>query len=211
VSENKKFLDIFRIKNIVNALIGFIETKVELYKIQFKEEVAKALTIMVLVIILSMVGMLFILFLSHFISRLLNDVFESDYLGFMIVTGFYLVSGLIVYILRRQMKQELLKASDDFEQTLNEDLTSLSEFATQWGGRILLIGGAMLISYLGVRAIIGKKKEEDTLAISDDRTARIEKRNIFIKSLSDKAALVLLALVREYIVNLLSEPQKENE
>ena len=68
----------------------------------------------------------------------------------------------------------------------------------------------MLISYLGVRAIIGKKKEEDTLAISDDRTARIEKRNIFIKSLSDKAALVLLALLREYIVNLLSEPQ-ENE
>jgi uncharacterized membrane protein YqjE len=121
VSENKKFLDIFRIKNIVNALIGFIETKVELYKIQFKEEVAKALTIMVLVIILSMVGMLFILFLSHFISRLLNDVFESDYLGFMIVTGFYLVSGLIVYILRRQIAESITNMMFSDEDTENEE------------------------------------------------------------------------------------------
>lgn len=107
MSENKKFLDIFRVKNIVNALIGFIETKVELYKIQFKEEIAKALSVLVLVIVFSMVGMLFILFLSHFISRLLNDVFDSEYLGFMIVTGFYLVSGIVVYLLRKQIANSI--------------------------------------------------------------------------------------------------------
>lgn len=107
MSENKKFLDIFRVKNIVNALIGFIETKVELYKIQFKEEIAKALSVLVLVIVFSMVGMLFILFLSHFISRLLNDVFDSEYLGFMIVTGFYLVCGIVVFLLRKQIANSI--------------------------------------------------------------------------------------------------------
>ena len=108
-------------------------------------------------------------------------------------------------------KHELLKASNNFEQTLNDDLTDLSESAAQWGGRLLLIGGALLLSYLGVRAIIGKKNEEDPPSDNDDNAARIKNRNILIKSLSDKAALVLLALVREYIVNLLSEPQEENE
>ena len=108
-------------------------------------------------------------------------------------------------------KDQLLKASDDFEQTLNKDLTSLSESATQWGGRLLLIGGAMLISYLGVRAILGKKKDKDHHEISDVKAERNESRNILIKSLSDKAALVLLALIREYIVKLLSDPPEENE
>jgi len=121
VSENKKFLDIFRIKNIVNALIGFIETKVELYKIQFKEEIAKALSILVLVIIFSMVGMLFILFLSHFISRLLNDLFDSQYLGFLIVTGFYLLSGIVVYLLRVRIADSITNMMFQEEDTEKDE------------------------------------------------------------------------------------------
>jgi len=122
VSENKKFLDIFRVKNIVNALIGFIETKVELYKIQFKEEIAKALSILVLVIIFSMVGMLFILFLSHFISRLLNDLFDSQYIGFLIVTGFYLVSIIVAYLLRARIADSITNMMFHEEDTeKNED------------------------------------------------------------------------------------------
>jgi len=108
-------------------------------------------------------------------------------------------------------KQELLKAHDEYEQSLDEDLTSLSDFAVEWGGRILLIGGSLLISYLGVRAILGIKKKEDDVKILNHKSERNESRNILIKSLSDKAALVLLALLREYIVKLLSEPPEENE
>jgi len=121
VSENKNFLDIFRVKNIVNALIGFIETKVELYKIQFKEEIAKALSILAMVIVFSMVGMLFILFFSHFISRLLNDIFDSDYLGFMVVTGFYLVSGIVVYFLRERIADSITNMMFPDEDTEKEE------------------------------------------------------------------------------------------
>ena len=121
MSENKKFLDIFRVKNIINALIGFIETKVELYKIQFKEEMAKALSILVLVFIFSMVGMLFILFLSHFLGGLLNDALHSNYLGYLIVAGLYLVMGIIVYSVRKKIADSITDMMFPEEDEENED------------------------------------------------------------------------------------------
>jgi len=109
-------------------------------------------------------------------------------------------------------KSQLLKASDKYEELINKDLNVFSEAATEWGGKLLVIGGAMLISYLGVRAIINKKRqdvsEENDI---DTRETRMEARHIFIKSISDKAALVLLALVREYIVKLLDGTQEEHD
>ena len=108
-------------------------------------------------------------------------------------------------------KNRLLKASNEFEETINKDLTIVTETATEWGGKILLIGGAMLLSYLAVRTIISKKREEKEMPEPETNAARIEARNIFIKSLSDKAALVLLALVREYIVKLLNDSPEDHD
>jgi uncharacterized membrane protein YqjE len=104
VGDNKKFSDIFRVKNIINALIGFIETRIELYKIQFKEEVAKALTVLILVIVFLLIGLLFLIFLSHFISQLLNNWLDSDFYGYLIITVFYLVLAIIVYARRKAIK-----------------------------------------------------------------------------------------------------------
>jgi hypothetical protein len=108
-------------------------------------------------------------------------------------------------------KNQLLKASNEFEEAINKDLSEVSETATEWGGKILLIGGAMLLSYLAVRTIISKKQEEGEMPELQTKASRIEARNIFLKSLSDKAALVLLELVREYIVKLLNESSEEHD
>lgn len=108
-------------------------------------------------------------------------------------------------------KNQLLKASDEFEEEISKDLSIVTEAATEWGGKILLIGGAMLLSYLGVRAIISKNREETEISNEDTKTSRIEARSILLKSLSDKAALVLLALIREYIVELLNDSSEEND
>jgi len=121
VSENKKFLDIFRVKNMINTLIGFIETKVEIYKIQFKEEIAKALSVLVLLTIFSMVGTLFILFISHFLSQLLNDLMGNHYIGYLIVSGLYLVIGMIIYLLRKKIADSIIDMMFEDEETENEE------------------------------------------------------------------------------------------
>jgi uncharacterized membrane protein YqjE len=63
------------IKSIVNTLISFIETKLEIYKIQLKEEAAKFFTLIVLIIVFGLIGLLFILFLSFFIAEIINALF----------------------------------------------------------------------------------------------------------------------------------------
>lgn len=119
MSENKRFLDIFRVKNIINALIGYIETKVELYKIQFKEEIVKALSILVLVIIFSMIGLLFVFFLSHFIAQIINNYVNSYYIGYLVVTFFYLIAGVIVYFTRNKIKDSVIDMMFQEEEQKN--------------------------------------------------------------------------------------------
>ena len=68
-----------------------------------------------------MVGMLFILFLSHFISRLLNDLFDSQYIGFLIVTGFYLVSGIVVYLFRVRIADSITNMMFQEEDTEKDE------------------------------------------------------------------------------------------
>jgi uncharacterized membrane protein YqjE len=124
VSENKRFLDIFRVKNIVNALIGYIETKVELYKIQFKEEIANALSVVVMVIIFSMIGLLFVFFLSHFIAQVINNYVDSYYVGYLIVTFVYLIIGIIVYFKRKKITDsitDLMFPEEDSETDIEHE------------------------------------------------------------------------------------------
>jgi hypothetical protein len=108
-------------------------------------------------------------------------------------------------------KRRLLKASDEYEAQINQDITVVSDTAKEWGGRLLVIGGAMVLSYLSVRAILGKKSVKKKDKSVKVRSSRTSARDILLKSLSDKAALVLLELVREYIVKLLLDSSDKHD
>ena len=109
-----------------------------------------------------------------------------------------------------EKKQRLLKASDDYENLINQDITVISDTAREWGGRLLIIGGALIVSYLGVRAILGKRKARHGESEVEIKSMGKRTWDVLIKSLSDKAALVLLEIAREYIVKLISEPSKKH-
>jgi uncharacterized membrane protein YqjE len=105
-------------KNLINTLINFIETKVEIYKIQFKEEAAKALTIIILIILFGMVGLLFILFLSFFVVEIINNLLGGNYYGYLIIAVFYVILGVIAYLARGKIREEITNAifSEDEEK-----------------------------------------------------------------------------------------------
>ncbi len=96
-------LKLLKLDNILDSLTRYIETKVEYYKIQFKEELARTLSILIFVFLISMVLLLFLIFLSFFAVVFLNHVLQSQYLGFLIMSFVYLILGLFIYVYRESL------------------------------------------------------------------------------------------------------------
>lgn len=113
----------------------------------------------------------------------------------------------------KNKKTKLQEESDRFEDSLNEEFSEFSDKAIDLAEKVLVIGGGALLSYLIVRMILGKDKtEEDTEGIRDRIIIKSSSpKNIFLKSLTDKAALVLLELAREVIVKFLKDLPDKNE
>ena len=96
-------LKLLKLDNIFDSLTGYLETKIEYYKIQFKEELAKALAILIFIFLMSVVMLLFLIFLSFFAVAFLNHMLQSQYLGFLIMAFIYLILGLFIYVYRENL------------------------------------------------------------------------------------------------------------
>ena len=88
-----KFL---RLDNLVENLSGYFETRVELIKIEIREEIARVISHGLMVGLLFLLGMLFLVFLSIGLAMYLNTYFNSSSAGFWMVGGIYGASGLII-------------------------------------------------------------------------------------------------------------------
>lgn len=82
-------------------LMGFVEKKIEIYKIEFKEEAARTGAKLVVLFILALALFMAIFFITVGLSAILNNVFQSTYLGFLIMAGFYLLVMVILIFLNR--------------------------------------------------------------------------------------------------------------
>ncbi len=89
-------MKLFDLEKLIDTFTGFLETKIELIKLDAREEltglVAKALVFFVLMLL----GLMAMIFLSFGLSTVLNVYLESRYLGYLIVGVIYLgLCGLI--------------------------------------------------------------------------------------------------------------------
>ncbi|RAW03379.1 phage holin family protein [Pseudochryseolinea flava] len=98
-----KFL---RLDGIMSNLTGYIEARIELMKVEIKEDVAKALSKAVVFAALAFVFALFILFVSTAVAYKIAEV-TSPFIGFMIVAGFYLIAGLVLWLSREGLKNKM--------------------------------------------------------------------------------------------------------
>jgi hypothetical protein len=96
-------LKFFKLDSLVEHISGYVETKVALVKMEIREEVASAMSRLLIILIMFLTGILFLLFLSIGLAEYLNGVLGGDHIGFMIVGGGYGLLLLLMVVFRKSL------------------------------------------------------------------------------------------------------------
>lgn len=93
--EKGKILKLLKLDKLFQNLTGYIETQVELVKLDLKEQAADSIQRLIQVIIVMLFAFIFIIFLSIAAAIGINILIKSSILGYLLISLVYLVVLLI--------------------------------------------------------------------------------------------------------------------
>ena len=119
--EKSKLFKFLRLDAIIEHLTGLIEARVELAKIEIKEEVSRIGARIIAGVVFAFFLVMIIIMFSIALAAWINVILESGYWGYFIVTGFYLLTLILLIVfkvhIRLQQKMEsLLIDSEDIDE-----------------------------------------------------------------------------------------------
>jgi uncharacterized membrane protein YqjE len=110
----ESLLKLLKLDGFVSTLTGYVETRLELIKLEIKEELAKAIAQLTIMVVFVAAISLFIVFASVSVALLIGEAL--GYLaGFSIVAGVYLIIAIIIGVLKNSIGEAL-------EQKLKDQL-----------------------------------------------------------------------------------------
>jgi hypothetical protein len=122
LKEKHRPLDILNLDKLVNNISKFIELKLELYELKFKEQLVVIISSFATLALIISFGLFMLLFASLALSFYLNGVFESGFLGFVIVGLIYLLICIILVVFKDKIiTNHLFKALFSDSLTINND------------------------------------------------------------------------------------------
>jgi len=104
-----KIFKFLRLDNLVEHMSGYVENRLELYKLEIREDVAKILSKAIIYCVLAVFGMLCLLFFSIGLAHFLNRYFTDEYAGYWIVAGLYGVAFLSFLVFRKVIDRNFEK------------------------------------------------------------------------------------------------------
>lgn len=93
---------------------SYIESSREFYKLKGFKVLMKGVMVFVKIASVGIMLILALLFLSISAAFWIGNELENTYQGFLIVGGFYLLVGLMIYLLRHGLRKPLLKKFSEF-------------------------------------------------------------------------------------------------
>ena len=97
----------FKLDSLKENLTGYVDARVQLLKLEVREDIAKVVTRALVFSVIIFLGSLFIIFFSLGLSIFINQYFKQSYTGFWIVGGFYLVLFILSLAFKKQLFHKL--------------------------------------------------------------------------------------------------------
>ncbi len=101
-------LKLFKLDGLVNNLTGYVETRIELMKYEIKEDMAKAIARVSLVLLTALLFTFFLLFISVSVAIKIGETLGT-FAGFALVAGFYFMLMLTIVLFRESISKNIEK------------------------------------------------------------------------------------------------------
>jgi sorbitol-specific phosphotransferase system component IIC len=98
--------------SLVDNVTGYIEARIELMRIEIKEEIARGLAKAIVTIVMIAVFTLFVLLISIAAAHKVGESIGM-FGGYGVVASFYLLLGLLVFLFRNPITEKLEKRLEE--------------------------------------------------------------------------------------------------
>lgn len=111
-------MKILDLDKLIDALTGYIETKIELLQLDLKEELTSVMAQVVAVGAIVVSSLVAFLFLFLGLAALLNQLLESSFLGYFIIAILWLALAALFAIRRTSIVEKVKKrvSSEEVEE-----------------------------------------------------------------------------------------------
>lgn len=99
-------LKFLKLDSLIESLTAYVEARIELTKMEIREDLAKGLSKVLLFMLMGAVFTLFIILISVAVAHLFAKSIGA-FGGFAVVAGFYLLLGLLLFAFRRTISDKL--------------------------------------------------------------------------------------------------------
>lgn len=118
---SSSILKFLKLDSLVENVVGFVEARIELTKIEVREDMAKAIARGLMFTVLFLMGFLFLIFFSVGLAHFLNQFLNQTYAGYWWVAGIYGTTFLALIVFRKnlfeyfqkQMKEMITKRKEN--------------------------------------------------------------------------------------------------
>ena len=93
-------------EQLYNKAVLYTKTSLELAKLKAIDKTSDIISSLAVIISISMIVAMFTLFLNIGIALWIGEILNNLSLGFLIISGFYVIVAIIVYVLRKSLIKE---------------------------------------------------------------------------------------------------------